>query len=211
MKEKFFTLLIVFFSINLCAQMPQEWPYEIGKPLDDYFYSTTKNYKLNYSLTNKYDCKVFKLFVEVKDINLEVLADEFDAIVQIDNRYLNIKLGFPDNENGVYDISFVDIAGVKKRDEIIINSGCYYEGGCGTKKIVIFNHINGELSVIEFSDWEDFERLGSEGEILISHQEYNEKLRGCYLIKQSYKLSKYSITKTKTIFRKRKFDEGCAG
>ncbi|MFN6092890.1 MAG: hypothetical protein ACK44N_10785 [Bacteroidota bacterium] len=214
MKEKFFTLLIVFFSINLCAQMPQEWPYEVGKELDNHFYNLSLKYKLVKSISNKGGIKNIKLFVDSYNSGSDDGSDDFPAwdhkaIIQVNDYYYEFLIGKP-YPNGSYDLRIDDIVGLKKRSEIIVNSGCHSDGGCLNETFVIFNHETGPISVIKLDMFDGFESNIKTGEIILTNSMlYSEKSDSCYSISQSYKLSKYSIVKTKTFFKKRRVE--CVG
>jgi sporulation protein YlmC with PRC-barrel domain len=202
-KFVFCYLFLLFFCHSLFAQFPTEWPYELGKPLDQYFNKTTRVYKLNHSIFNENEYRVVKLFVEDNKHHEGATELEFDAILQINDKYLNIKLGLPSGENGKYEIYFSDVVGVKKRRELILNSGCFSQAGCLSIQYMFFNHSSGELSAIKIDGYDSFERLGSEGEMMVIHNNYfDQKTSNCYQIYQSYKLSKNSIIKTKTRYKK---------
>ena len=75
---------------------------------------------------------------------------------------------------------------------------------------VIFNHENGPISVIKLDMFDGFESNIKTGEIILTNSMlYSEKSDSCHSISQSYKLSKYSIVKTKTFFKKRRVE--CVG
>jgi hypothetical protein len=208
-------LIFLLFSVNSFAQMPQEWPYEIGRPLDNHFYELSKKYKLVKSISNKGGIKNIKLFVDTYNSSSENGSDEnsptwnHNAIIQVNEFYYEFLLGQA-NEAGSYDIIIKDVAGLKKRNEIIVNSGCHEDGGCLDNSFIIFDHESGPISVIKLDTDTRYETNVKTGEVVLSTSMLFEENSGnCYSISQSYKLSRYSIVKTKTIYKKRKIE--CAG
>lgn len=212
----FLCLFTFFFNVSK-GQLPQEWPYELGKPLDSRFYDQIKDMEVKESISNKFGFTTLKLYFnnennfpkEMLDEEYEDIEQEHDAIIQINGYYYQFKLAMKLENGKYYNMKILDIAGIEKRNEIIIETGCYSPAGCLNETLVIFNHKSGPISIIKLGMTESYQKLSS-GEVIIKNEMmWSEGSYNCHSVSQSYKLSKYSIVKTKTFFKKRKVE--CVG
>lgn len=140
---------------------------------------------------------------------------EHKGFLQIDGYYFELSLGAVDWETMNYDLEIKDIAGADNKPEILLNSGCFSDAGCLDKSYLIITHEQEPFTVLDLEVPVDVDPYGEEGEVVITNEMYwiedNDETNNseCYIIKESYRLTRYSLIKTNSYLERKKIE--CAG
>jgi hypothetical protein len=131
---------------------------------------------------------------------------DYAAILTLNNHYFNLQLGIG------HKVIIEDIAGTDNLPEIIINSGCFSDGGC-MEKVYIIRILSKEL--ITISDFgevsmateennpynqnlflDDLREQKKLGKFIVCGNIYDEITSNCYLTFESYEFSAFGFKKS---------------
>lgn len=205
----------VLFSQSSSAM---EIPYEKFKVQDnDYFPNLSLLLRDQKSIATNFGSINFSL---LKEEEKEEDGPEWDyaATILVGNNYFNLQLGIS------HKVIIADIAGTDNLPEIIINSGCFSDGGC-MEKVYIIRILSKEL--ITISDFGEVTMATEEnnpykqnlfladlreqkklGKFIVCGNIYDELTSNCYLTFDSFEFSKFGFKKSN--FHK-KIKTECAG
>lgn len=206
-------VFLFLFALTATISFGQELKYELAQPLNETFRKSIAG--LNFVSSDKVNGASS---VEVyKETESEEDGPEwsYQTFITIDDYFFNSNFGFG------HSVKIQDIAGNDNNQEVIIGTGCYSDGGCMERFLVIRNFQNKPFSITDFGEAKiitsadefyddlgisetryprsvaqtDLQNAKKAGEFIVVSNGYDEKMGKCYFSLRSYKLSTTGFTK----------------
>jgi hypothetical protein len=191
----------------------QELAFKKALPINATFNSNIANLNI-VSTTNITGTSKVEIFKE-EDNEEDGPEWSYPTFIKVDNYSFSTKFGLG------HSIKIQDIAGNDNNQEVIIATGCYSDGGCGEKLLIIRTFSNLPFSITDFGEAKiiisadeyyddlgisetryprsvaqtDLQAAKKAGEFIVVSNGYDEKKGTCYFSLRSYKLSTNGFTK----------------
>jgi hypothetical protein len=191
----------------------QELAFKKALPINATFNSNIANLNI-VSTTNITGTSKVEIFKE-EDNEEDGPEWSYPTFIKVDNYSFSTKFGLG------HSIKIQDIAGNDNNQEVIIGTGCYSDGGCMERFLVIRNFQNKPFSITDFGEAKiitsadeyyddlgisetryprsvaqtDLQAAKKAGEFIVVSNGYDEKKGTCYFSLRSYKLSTNGFTK----------------
>jgi hypothetical protein len=191
----------------------QEIPHKTAQPLNATFNSNIAGLS-NVSTTNLAGTSKVEIYKQ-EDSEEDGPEWSYPTFIKIDNYSFNAKFGIG------HSINALDIAGNDNLIEVAIRTGCYSDGGCGEKLLIIRTFSNQPFSITDFGEAKiitsadefyddlgiseskyprsvaqaDLQNAKKAGEFIVVSNGYDEKKGTCYFSVRSYKLSTTGFTR----------------
>jgi hypothetical protein len=207
------TVFLFLFVLTSTISFGQELKYELAQSLNETFRKSIGglNFVSSDNLNGGSSVEVYKETESEED------GPEwsYQTFITIDDYFFNSNFGL------AHSIRIQDIAGNDNNQEVILGTGCYSDGGCMERFLVIRNFQNKPFSITDFGEAKiitsadefyddlgisetkypksvaqtDLQAAKKAGEFIVVSNGYDEKKGTCYFSLRSYKLSTTGFTK----------------
>ena len=207
------TVFLFLFTLAAKASFGQELKYELARSVDETFRNSISvlNFVSSNNLNGGSSVEVYK----------ETESEEdgpdwsYQTFITIDDYFFNSNFGLS------HSIKIQDLAGNDNNQEVILGTGCYSDGGCMERFLIVRNFQNKPFSITDFGEAKiitsadefyddlgisetkypksvaqtDLQTAKKSGEFIVVSNGYDEKTGKCYFSLRSYKLSTTGFTK----------------
>jgi hypothetical protein len=220
------TVFLFLFTLAAKASFGQELKFELAQSVDETFRNSISvlNFVSSNDLNGGPSVEVYKEAESEED------GPEwsYQTFIKIDTYFFNSNFGL------AHSIKIQDIAGNDNVLEVAIRTGCYSDGGCGEKLLIIRTFANQPFSITDFGEstivsnidelydeygvseskytraaaQTDLQNAQKNGEFVTISSSYDNNSGKCYFVIKSFKLSTNGFAKGTL---SKKISSECAG